>query len=150
MKFALNEKGVTLIEVLVSIVLLSVVFMSVMNFFPQMGFINQVNTDKNKAINLTKEILINWQESSDVKWFLVRTDNVTGFTPSESKVNYTNFSFDTDYYYFETTKDSYNVHIKIKKLPNKNSKLVSIHSINIQLLNKKGNVVSETYGYVKR
>lgn len=145
-----NEKGVTLIEVLVSIVILSLVFMSFISFFPQMGLVNKQNIDKNQAINMAKEILINWQESSDVKWFLVKTDNVTGFTSTDPKVNYSNFHFDSDYYYFETSKDQYTIHIKINKLPNTNSRLVSVNSIFIQLLNKKGNVVSETYGFVKR
>jgi prepilin-type N-terminal cleavage/methylation domain-containing protein len=145
-----NEKGVTLIEVLASIVILSIILMSVMKFFPQMGFMNKQNEDKTQAINIAKEILINWQESSEVKWFLVKKDQVTGFISVDAKVEYKNFNSDADYYYFETSKDIYNVHIKIKKSPSTSSRLSSVHSIVIQLLNKKGNVVSETYGYVKR
>ncbi|GHH97193.1 type IV pilus modification PilV family protein [Neobacillus kokaensis] len=149
MKIYRDEKGITLIEVLVSITLLSIVLLSVMGFFPQMGLMNSHNEDKSKAINIAKEILINWQESSDVKWF-VKTNHVTGFTPTDPKVNYSNFSYDADYYYFETSKDIYDVHIKIKKTPDTSSKLSSVNYIVIQMLNKKtGNVVSETFGYVK-
>ncbi len=151
MKCIRNEKGVTLIEVLASIVLLSIILLSVIRFFPQMGLINNLNEDKSKAINLAKEVLINWQESSDVKWFLVKSDRVAGFTSTDPKVAYNKFSFDGYYYYFEATKDIYNVKIKIKRLPDTSSRLSSVNSIVVQLLNKKnGNVVSETFGYVKR
>jgi len=151
MEFIRNEKGVTLIEVLASIVLLSIIFLSVIRFFPQMGLINNQNENKTKAINIAKEILINWQESSDVKWFLVKTDRVTGFTSTDPKVAYNKFNYDDTYYYFETSKDIYNVHIKIKKSPETSSRLSSVNSIVVQLLNKKnGNVISETFGYVKR
>jgi prepilin-type N-terminal cleavage/methylation domain-containing protein len=150
MQIIRNEKGVTLIEVLVSMVLLSIIFISVMKFFPQMGSINKQNEDKTQAINIAKEILINWQESSEVKWFLVKKDQVTGFTSVDAKVDYTNFHYDDDYYYFETSKDKYTVHIKVNKSPTTSSKLSSVHSIGIKLFNKNGNVVTDTYGYVKR
>ncbi|MFP5106506.1 type IV pilus modification PilV family protein [Neobacillus sp. C211] len=151
MKFIQNEKGVTLIEVLVSIVLLSIIFLSFMSFFPQMGLMNNQNQDKAKAINIAKEVLVNWQESSDVKWFLVKTDQVTGFTPTEPKVAYSRFAYDVNYYNFETTKDNYDVNIKINRFPETSSRLSSINSIVVQLLDKKNrHVVSETFGYVKR
>jgi type II secretory pathway pseudopilin PulG len=151
MKFIRNEKGITLIEVLVSIVLLSITFLSVMSFFPQMGLMNNQNQDKARAINLAKEVLINWQDSSDVKWFLVKTDQVTGFTSTEPKVVYTRFYFDVNYYYFESTKDKYDVLIRINRYPETSSRLSSINSIVVQLLDKKKrHVVSETFGYVKR
>jgi prepilin-type N-terminal cleavage/methylation domain-containing protein len=150
MKIFRNQKGVTLIEVLLSIVLLSSILLTTMRFFPQMGLLNKQNEDKAHAVNVAKEILINWQESSDVKWFLVQTDHLTGFTSTDSKVVYNKFKSDGNYYYFETSKDIYKVNIKIKKLPITNSRLSSVNSIVIQLLNKKGNVVSETFGYIKR
>ncbi|MBT2735786.1 prepilin-type N-terminal cleavage/methylation domain-containing protein [Bacillus sp. ISL-7] len=151
MKFIQNDKGVTLIEVLVSIVLLSIIFLSFMSFFPQMGLMNNQNQDKAKAINIAKEVLVNWQESSDVKWFLVKTDQVIGFTSTDPKVAHTRFSYDPTYYYFETTKDNYDVNIKINRFPETSSRLSSINSIVVQLLDKKNrHVVSETFGYVKR
>ncbi len=150
MKIIKNENGLTLIEVLLSIVILSMILLTTMGFFPQMGLMNNQNNDKARAINIAKEILINWQESSDVKWFLVKTDQVTGFISTDPKITYNNFTYDANYYYFETTKDIYKVKIKIKKFPDTSSRLSSVNSIVVQLLNKKGNVVSETFGYVKR
>ncbi|MGG1677591.1 prepilin-type N-terminal cleavage/methylation domain-containing protein [Neobacillus sp. NRS-1170] len=151
MDFKKNEKGLTLIEVLVSIVILSMVLLTTMSFFPQMGLVNKQNQDKTQAINIAKEVLINWQESSDVKWFLVKSDRVTGFTSTDPKVTYNAFTYDSNYYYFDATKDIYNVKIKIKKSPETSSRLSSVNYILVQMLNKKNNnVVSETFGYVKR
>ncbi|WP_223591142.1 type IV pilus modification PilV family protein [Neobacillus bataviensis] len=151
MDFKKNEKGLTLIEVLVSIVILAMVLLTTMSFFPQMGFVNKQNQDKTQAINVAKEVLINWQESSDVKWFLVKSDRVTGFTSTDPKVAYNAFTYDSTYYYFDATKDIYNVKIKIKKSPETSSRLSSVNYIVVQMLNKKNNnVVSETFGYVKR
>ncbi|CAH2716273.1 hypothetical protein BACCIP111895_03457 [Neobacillus rhizosphaerae] len=75
MKFCQNEKGVTLLEVLISIVILSIIFLSVMRFFPQMGFMNNQNAEKTQAINTAKEILIDWQNSPHAKAFLVDPTN---------------------------------------------------------------------------
>ncbi|WP_312470999.1 type II secretion system protein [Neobacillus sp.] len=154
MELLKNEKGLTLIEVLLSIVILSMILLSIMSMFPQMGFVNKQNEDKAQAINMAKEILVNWQESNEVKTFIEKPDHITGFTPEfvNEKVNYTHFAYDKypDYYYFGTTKDHYDVRIKIKKSPIKSSKVSHVHQIVVQLINKRGNIIAETYGYVTR
>ncbi|MFJ5715542.1 prepilin-type N-terminal cleavage/methylation domain-containing protein [Neobacillus sp. NPDC093127] len=144
MKFVQNEKGVTLLELLISIVILSIIFLSVMRFFPQMGFMNKQNEDKTQAINTAKEILIDWQNSPDVKSFLVDPTNETlEDLPTNKKT-------EGGFYYFYTVNGSFNVTIKIKITPSKESNVSKAHLIQIQLFNKRGNVVSETYGYVIR
>lgn len=149
-----SEEGVTLVEVLVSITLLSIVLITLMNIFPQMGMMNKYNEDKAQAINTAKEILIDWQDADELKEF-IKENRTSGFTPiaGNTKVAYTNFSYDTEddgYYYFVTTKDHYEVHIKIKKAPKIDSSSGQVNQITVQLLNEKGNVVGETYGYIKR
>ncbi|MDR6122187.1 prepilin-type N-terminal cleavage/methylation domain-containing protein [Bacillus sp. SLBN-46] len=134
-----KEKGVTLIEVLISIVILSIIFLSFMRFFPQMGFMNNENADKTQAINTAKEILIEWQESEDLKNFL---KNPTGTFLQEY------VKTEAGYYYFKTVESNYNVYIKIKI----SSDLVSTPNktflIQVELLNKRNNIISETYGYI--
>ena len=70
MKLVRNEKGVTLIEVLATVVILSIILVSVMNFFPQVGLINNVNGEKSQAISTAKQVLIDWQNDSGVEAFL--------------------------------------------------------------------------------
>jgi prepilin-type N-terminal cleavage/methylation domain-containing protein len=149
-----SEKGVTLVEVLVSITLLSIVLITLMNIFPQMGMMNKHNEDKAQAINTAKEILIDWQEADEVEEF-IKEKRTSGFIPTAGnpKIAYTHFSYDIEddgYYYFETTKDKYDVQIRIKKSPKINSNTTQVNQIIVQLLNERGNVVSETFGYVKR
>ena len=154
MKILKNEKGFTLIEVLASIVILSLVLISIMSIFPQMGMVNNQNEQKTQAINTAKEVLISWQDSTVVKTFLQSSSQTTGFNPAyvNEDVNYTVFSNTkfANYYYFETTKDEYKVQIKLKKTPNKSSKISFVHQIDVQLFNSKGIMVAETYGYVIR
>ncbi len=70
MKLVRNEKGVTLIEILAAVVILSIILVSLMNFFPQMGFINKLNGEKSQAINTAKQVLIDWQNDNGVEAFL--------------------------------------------------------------------------------
>lgn len=154
MELIKEEKGVTLIEVLLAMTLLSIILISFLGMFPQMGTVNKINQDKAQATNIAKEILINWENSTVVQTFLRSSSQTSGFLPNHVNdfVNYTNFDpikF-PDFYYFETTNDIYDVQIKIKKSPNNSSNNSHIHQIVIQLLNERGNVVSETFGYIKR
>lgn len=57
-----NEEGITLIEVVASIVILSFIVISFMNFFPQMGKSNIQTGEKQQAINLARSELLYWQE----------------------------------------------------------------------------------------
>ncbi|AZU63512.1 prepilin-type N-terminal cleavage/methylation domain-containing protein [Neobacillus mesonae] len=154
MELLKNQKGVTLVEVLASIVILSIILISIMGFFPQMGLMNKQNEEKSQAINIAKEILVGWQESNEVKTFISQSDRIIGFTPSyvNENVNYTHFDYNKypNYYYFETDKNQYNVEIKIKKSPDKSASVLHVHQIVIKLQNKKGNIIAETYGYITR
>ncbi|MFP7299847.1 prepilin-type N-terminal cleavage/methylation domain-containing protein [Neobacillus niacini] len=154
MKLINNEKGVTLIEVIISIAILSILLISFMNFFPQMGLMNRQNEDKTQAINTAKNLLVDWQESIKVKGFLTKNNQGSGFTPNNigDKEYYTHFDPNPSGsdYIFKTTKDNYDVNITISKNPRKNSNAYSVHLIIVQLLNDKGNTVSETYGYIRR
>jgi prepilin-type N-terminal cleavage/methylation domain-containing protein len=51
-----NEKGVTLIELLTSIVILSIILLSFMTFFTNSFQYNAVSSDKMKATNIAREV----------------------------------------------------------------------------------------------
>jgi prepilin-type N-terminal cleavage/methylation domain-containing protein len=134
-----DEKGLTLIEVLISIVILTLIFLSIMNFFPQMSFINKENEDKSKAVNYANELLIEWKTSVNVK-DCVKNNNCTSL-PSY-------YNTDLNYYYYKTTKGGFDATIKIKKSTDLVSTPVSTRLIDIQLFNKRKNMVAETFGYI--
>lgn len=133
-----NERGVTLIEVLVSIVILSLILGSFMTIFPQMGFMNKQNQDKIQGISSAKQILIEWQHSPELKAFLLN--------PSVGLPEYT--SEDANYYYFKTTEASYTANFKVKKVSDLKTGPSKALYIQVQVLNSRGNTVSETYGYI--
>lgn len=137
MRIKNNEDGLTLIEILVSIVLLSIIFLSIVKFFPQMGFFNKENENKSIAINYAKNVLKQWQSSDDVVNFLKSPATVVlpGYDHQDS-----------NYYYFKTKQGEFDVNIKLKINSDLNSNPIKTHLIDIQL--RKGNVVSETYGYI--
>jgi prepilin-type N-terminal cleavage/methylation domain-containing protein len=135
-----DEKGFTLLEVLISIVLLSVIFLSIMNFFPQMGLINQENENKTKAINTAQAVLVEWEHNDDVTTKLknnINSSAIPGYYKSDS-----------NYYYYKTVKDNFNVIIKIKMDSDLVSAPIKTRLIKIQVLNKRNNVVGETFGYI--
>jgi prepilin-type N-terminal cleavage/methylation domain-containing protein len=134
-----NEKGLTLLEVLISIVILSIILLSTMSLFPQMGFINKENVDKTKAINNAKDLLIEWENSYSVKNYL-KNNKITSL-PGYYKT-------DSNFYYCKSTTGNFDVFIKIKTKTDLVSTPIETRLINIQLLNKRNNVVGETYGYI--
>jgi prepilin-type N-terminal cleavage/methylation domain-containing protein len=144
-----SEKGLTLVEVLASITLLSIVLIAALSIFPQMGRVNNLNETKAQATNIAKEVLIDWKEANEVKIFITNPGHEDGFISAEPSLSYTQFAKDTEYYYFTTTRNKYDVEITIKKYPDKKSNKASVHLITIKLLNSNGNVVGETFGYIK-
>lgn len=151
-----NEKGVTLIEVLVAVVILSIILGTIMNFFPQMGLMNKGNVDKSQAINTSKQELIKWQNDGGVQNFLA--SNGTGALPTlGTKLADVTLS-DGSYYHFVSTEGSFGVDIYINKVkdsnlptstdPNISIKLKKAYYIKIQVSNTKGNVLTENYGYI--
>lgn len=50
-KKVLNERGISLVEVVASIVILAIILISIVNLLPQMGLKNNQNEDKQVAVN---------------------------------------------------------------------------------------------------
>lgn len=134
-----NEKGITLIEVILAMALLSIVLISFMNIFPQMGFMNKHNEDKAQAINTAKEVLVNWQNAQDIKDFLLN-QSIRPIPRSGILVG--------DDYVFTDRVDDYEVNIKIKNTSDIVTNPSKAHFIHIVLKNKNGTIVGETRGYV--
>ncbi|WP_179884874.1 type II secretion system protein J [Bacillus sp. AFS015802] len=134
-----NEKGVTLLEVLLSITILSIILLSIMNVFPQMGMMNEHNEAKSQGVNEAKRVLVNWKASEEVVDFLQDP------APANRPMGYKRE--DTTYYYFQTLEQPFDVYIKIKKNTDLHSAPSKAHLVEIKLL-KDHRTVSETYGYI--
>lgn len=134
-----NERGLTLLEVLLSIVILTIVLVSVMKFFPQMGMMNKQNEEKLVSVNLMKKVLHDWQHKSDVKKLLngeISADSITQFKEEKD-----------DYYLFEQTKDNFRVEIFIQRNSDLESEPTKAHQINIRFFDDNNIKTAETFGY---
>jgi prepilin-type N-terminal cleavage/methylation domain-containing protein len=138
-----SEKGVTLVEVLVSITLLSIILITLMNIFPQMGMMNNHTKLKAQGINTAKEVLLKWQNDNDkLKSFFATPD--VSIIPEYKPIT-------GNAYNFEYINGDFLVNIKVNKNFSKESDIYDAHLIVVKLynINKTDTVVSETYGYVK-
>jgi prepilin-type N-terminal cleavage/methylation domain-containing protein len=135
-----NEKGITLVEILAAMTILSIILLSIAHFFPQVGWLNHQNNVKTNGINEVKEVLMEWTHSEEVIHFLSDADNAPVPEGYQGK--------EKGYHIFRTTRDSFSVHIKIKEESDLNSNPSGAHYIHVELFDEKGTSVSETYGYV--
>lgn len=147
-----NEKGLTLVEVLASIVILSIVLVIFMNFFPQMALMNNKNEEKQQAINLAKKELIYWQNEmksqSDLDNFLNTPSTISQFK-AECNENIS-LDFGCGIFNYHVNSESFDVIVMIKKTSDLETNSTKLHQIHIQLIKENQEYpTSETYGYIK-
>lgn len=144
MAFHKNEKGLTLLEVLLSISILIIILVSVMNFFPQMGLMNKQNYDKQQALNTAKEILFKWKDDRNKVKRLLNNQN------SYEDMEYIEENENGFYVFIDKSQNGkYIVLIKIKKNSDLNEGNVNLHQIQIELQNENRQKITDIYGYVK-
>ena len=148
MKVIQNNKGVTLVEVLAAMAILSIILISIMNIFPQMGMMNKQNEEKAQGINTAKQLLIEWSNKDEVKNALKLDDPASRVWP----VGYVQENEDTRNYYLFSLTEPVKAVIKINKTPDLNKtgeeRQYQAHQIKVEIKNDRDIVVSETYGYV--
>lgn len=148
MKVKKNEKGLTLIEVLASIVILSIILLTLMRFFPQMGLMNTQNQGKTQAINMARQVLVEWENTSSTAMSLFFT------SPSTSPIpQYQLQDSNGDYFIFKkaSTIGNFTIFIKIKKSSDFDLYHTPVYNTNliiVQVFNQKNTLVTETYGYL--
>nr|WP_162200622.1 type II secretion system protein [Mesobacillus campisalis] len=128
-----------MVEVLAAIAILSIILVSVMNIFPQMGMMNKQNEEKAQAVNTAKLLLSEWKSDEKVLNALKKTNPL----PQDWPDGYA--SFENGYYLFKLTEPK--AEIKIWKEPPPTSKSKA-HEVQIKLLSDRNNVLTETYGYI--
>lgn len=156
MMYLKNEKGITLLEVLISIVILTIILATVINFFPQMALSNINNVDRNQAINLAKGELIHWQNK------ITTNESLEQFKHHANKRE-CSIDEENDCYFYHTDinneeyKGKFDVEVEVWEvsdlepdLSNSNEYWVSAHKIYVQIIEDDNNnkIISETYGYL--
>ncbi|MGG0644525.1 type II secretion system protein [Sporosarcina gallistercoris] len=134
-----EESGLTLVEILASLVILGIVFVAFMTIFPQMTLFNNRTETKLETMNEARVVL---EEYRKVKWKIADlSDN----------------RFISDGDWWTERRDSKTVTIiKIKKTPDEGPKLgetlksgvVRLHRIQVYVL-KNDRIISESFGYIQ-
>lgn len=130
------NKGFTLIEILVTLVILSIILLSFMSFFSQSSLFTQKNNEKLSAINLAQETIVTIKNQPD--YFQKVVKYTTGFSDPEKTILNVNsigmFNQQPDYRLgLEITKDY----------------TYKLYKIHVQIYDLKNNLLAETYHYLK-
>lgn len=122
-----NQNGLTLIEVLLSITILSIVLTSFLSFFTDAFRFNSKNDDSIQAMNVAREqqALIKEKPWSEI---------TNTYTP------------ETDYYVQVVTLPNYDVKVSVKKDPETIVTYYNLHLVHIEVL-KDEKIISETFTY---
>lgn len=134
-----EESGLTLVEILASLVILGIVFVAFMTIFPQMTLFNNRTETKLETMNEARIVL---DEYKNIKW--KSTDFSEGRFQSDGE------------WWKEIRESKPNIVIKIKKTPDEGPDLgnplkpgvVRMHRIQVYVL-KSDQVISESFGYIQ-
>lgn len=140
----LNQEGISLLEVLISISILTLIFVTILNIFPQMGFLNQKNESKLQGMNTAKQVLIQWQEDSEVVNYLRNPEIYPKPTKLVEKESY---------FINETSRNQENIIVEIARASDLNLSAAQegptkIHQIHVQIKNNKNTLIGESFGYL--
>jgi prepilin-type N-terminal cleavage/methylation domain-containing protein len=134
-----NEKGLTLIEVLASIVLLSVVIMSFLSLFPQITNFNKYTEENLQAAATAKELRVLVKE---------KFDNFESPTSTNVLVNET-MDISSDSIKFIGQFNDFPVEVVIfKDKKDVSGSFEDLYQMKISILNENNNEISYTYGYI--
>lgn len=150
-----NKNGLTLIEVLATLVILGIVFVGIMNIFPQMTLFNAKTYTKLDTMNLAQ------QEMSDIKSLKILPSvevPVDRFTKKINEINYAKRvgpKVENGEEFYEFTKiqsgNGYKYELRLFSKPDftGNANTPSLHKIHLIIKTAEGMLSSETYGYVE-
>ncbi|MCM3710754.1 PulJ/GspJ family protein [Sporosarcina luteola] len=132
-----NEKGMTLVEILAALVILGIVFVGFMSIFPQMTNFNEKTEMKLKSMNEARVLLDSFQKSYTSNEFKSAFTSEKGYSLINKK---------------EWVRTDGRIEYRIKKDATleagdaKGEK--SLHEIHISI-QKDGKVISKTFGYIE-
>lgn len=136
-----NEKGISLIEVIASIIILSIVLISFFSYITNTFNLNSKNDVSIKAVNIvrsesTKIKDLSWESdinpTSQTSMFKVDTENPGYFIKND------------------TSNPDYPLTIWIKESSEPGNTYKELHLVRILLKDSNGNELSETYTYYER
>jgi len=157
LQYIKNNKGISLIEILLSIVILGILIASLITFFPQASQSTNETDKKLTSINIAKEWLVQAQNSTEVKSFL---NNMVNQPNSSIVYSITNMDYqglplvsinhDAQYGELVLKEENYFVHLTISSTPEdlKNIGKTRLYKIHVHIYDEKNKLKSNIYGYL--
>lgn len=133
-----NQKGLTLMEILAAIVIITLIILFLGNLLPLMARTNEVNEKKIEAIHLANEQLIAWQEYFQDPEKQIIPKKLC----SENGKFVSRYPLDNSY------------HVVVTIYPNDDyqssdiSGRIKAHQIRVQIYDEQNDQLTETYGYI--
>ena len=147
--FISNERGLTLIELLASIIILSIVILTFLSFFTNAFRFNAINSDSIQAMNIAREQQAMIKENdSDIHQLLVN-NSLTAEAAIRLHVNNSIEKTEKngkDYYILKSTNTDYDITIAIEKDTHLTETFNDLHEVHVEV-KKNGKLLSETYTY---
>lgn len=137
-----NQQGLTLIEVLASIVLLSIVIVSFLSLFPQITNFNKSTEENLQAAATAKEVRV-----------LVKKE-ITSMNPIPNKLSFTNErTLYDDAYSYNGKYNDFEVVIELQTQPfvgneDRPNEVRKIYKYKVSIKNNENQLLSKTYGFI--
>ncbi|WP_141431854.1 prepilin-type N-terminal cleavage/methylation domain-containing protein [Bacillus sp. 03113] len=150
-----NQRGFTLIEVLLAFVILTILIFSFLSLFPQASKTNERTDERFTGANLAKEVLVKIQKSEGITNLLTNLKNNpnSSLTLSKDNVQYASLNLAENIQKTDsqvtliTYENTYKINIMLRIDPNfiGSEELYQTH---IMIQNRSEKKVSDIFGYV--
>lgn len=155
----INKKGMTLLEVLLAITILSIVLTSFFSLFPQIATFNAKTDEKLSGMYLANEkiVVLNELAKKNREIFSIDPDEQTLTISDYSKANAAyaplklaqNMEEYNDFFLLYTDEENIQSKIKINKRPDTApNDYYQLYRIHVEVFNRQLDEVSSIYGYL--
>lgn len=151
-RFIQNDKGISLIEILISIVLLSILITSFLTFFPQVSSFNQKTDERLTSVTLAKSWLVQAQnsESTLYKQLINLTDNPSASINTSDLDLLTNINRNSDVIELIFKENNYFIHLYLYYRQETLKGANTLYKIRIDVFDEQDKLNSHIYGYITK
>ncbi|SDM79847.1 hypothetical protein SAMN05518871_102262 [Psychrobacillus sp. OK028] len=144
-----NTSGFTLVEILASVILLTVVISFFLSIFPQMSNMNNRNGENLDSANVAKEVLVLVKENYSIDNSTLNLEgSILNFTIAENNSN----SLIVKGTYDTLSNKKFFIELEINKTGAiSNSTIDNLYQVKIKVKNshENTNALATTYGYIR-
>lgn len=140
----LNEKGITLVEMLAAVTILGIVIITSMSIFSQMTKFNMKTESKLETMNEARVLLEQIKENPETLCSLNKEENNGAIVFSQKDDNY---KYEVNYHLKDDLSEA---SVDICKDVKQTTPVVRLNKVHIEIKDvETDRLVSETFGYIK-